>query len=136
MKLHKMKLSKLIESIEKATKKKVILQEATKKGWTIGSSETEPAIYRFSGKTYPTLVYFPKQKKLFGRDDNGPRPSKSLETTDVSINGIKKLLNSGISEPHPDENVLKTFAKMIEKSDKLKITESENNSILDKKSKE
>lgn len=86
------------------------LNEAVDK-WTL-SSDGSPTMYRFSGKTFPQIMYSSTDKKIYARDDNGKNVSKTLETSDISISGMKKLLG-GISTPHPIDSTMEEFLKRI-----------------------
>jgi len=70
------------------------------KGWSINKDGTTIGFNRFSGKTWPSIVFNAKQGKIFARDDNGARPSPTVKA-DLSMEGYNEVIRH-ISQPHPD----------------------------------
>lgn len=70
---------------------------------------TSATMFRAKGKTWPTFTHNPKIGKIVARDDNGRNPSPSVSTSDISVSGLKSLLNKHISKPHPSDETLQKF---------------------------
>jgi hypothetical protein len=79
--------------------------------WKLASSG-KPAMYRFSGRTFPEIRYSEQDKKILGRDDSGRNTSEILETDNISVEGVKSILQR-ISTPHPSDTTIKEFIKRI-----------------------
>jgi len=56
------------------------------------------SMYRASGKTWPEISA--DKNKIWGRDNNSKRPSETLSTDSVNMEGLNFILK-GISLPHP-----------------------------------
>lgn len=80
--------------------------------WTLMSDNYSVTLGRFSGKTFPAITYSFNDKKIYARDDNGKNVSKTYETKDISVKGLKSLLKH-ISDPIPSDEAIEKFFKMI-----------------------
>lgn len=89
------------------------VNEAKKESWALIDSKKSIEMYRASGKTWPTVSYSDKDSKIYARDNNGNHPSATLETSDITVGGLQRLLNSGISQPHPSDTMLQAFIDKI-----------------------
>lgn len=89
------------------------LNEASKDAWSFITSGPI-TIVRFSGKTFPQISYSETDKVIYARDNNGPRPSESLKTSDITVEAVKGLLDK-ISKPHPTDETLNKFIDKIKK---------------------
>jgi|LakMenEpi03Aug12_release.lakeMendotaPanAssembly.Ray.scaffolds.fasta_scaffold3931963_1 hypothetical protein len=84
----------------------------SKDSWQL-ASDNSPLMFRFSGKTFPQIMYSKPDKLLYGRDNNGVNVSKSLTSEDISVEGLKDILNQGISKPWPSDSQLQEFISRI-----------------------
>ena len=83
-------------------------------GWNL--IQGRPHMYRDKGKTWPEVYYSSSEKAIIARDNNSKRPSPAVETKDISLDGLKTLLQKHISQPLPSSDMLKQFIDNIKHS--------------------
>ena len=72
--------------------------------WTLIKDRAN--MYRPKGKTWPQVEY--SNGAIYARDNNGKRPSPTLNTKDLTLEGLNQILK-GISLPHPSEEQKRQF---------------------------
>jgi hypothetical protein len=97
----KARLGKTNESLEE----EVHIVEA-RSGW---SHISDGSMVRFSGSTFPQVAF--SNGKIWARNDNGMNPSKTVSTSDLTLNGLKALISSSITGTMPSDADLKKFLK-------------------------
>jgi hypothetical protein len=102
-----------ISTLEQFVNEQSNVNEAADKWGNVLVDTVGITMCRYSGKTWPCVMYATKEKKLFAREDNGPRPSATIESEDISVQGFKDLLSRAISKPWPSDEKIEEFISKI-----------------------
>lgn len=116
---------KEVEQSNKVLENKLVKQKLTQEnGWDFQSS-LPLTLLRFSKGPSSSITYFPDDKLIRARDNNGKSVSETLSTDNISKEGIKEIL-SKMSPPYPSESMISQFLDFIKSGDKPNPVLSEN----------
>lgn len=76
--------------------------------WKVIVEGETVTLSRFSGKTFPCISYARKEDKIYGRDDNGKKPSATFSYEGATELSVKCML-CHISQPHPSPQIIQDF---------------------------
>jgi len=96
-----------------------VILESADNGWKL-LRDNSAEMYRPKGKTWPMVSYSVDQNVIWARDNNSKHPSESIKTSDISVDGLIKLLQRGISKPHPSIDMIEEFISRIKKVNEKK----------------